>query len=141
MVRIREAADLLLDRKDGASVHSLGDLRRRVALGLPKKSLREVAKHIMQVGSSMKLVHQIVPKSTYQRQEKLSPHASNVTARLALTFATATYVLGSEESARHFFHQPHPMLDGATPLEASLTDLGAREVESLLWRIFYGTTN
>jgi uncharacterized protein (DUF2384 family) len=30
------------------------------------------------------------------------------------------------------------MLEGRTPLEVSLTELGARRVEELMWKLFYG---
>ncbi len=34
--------------------------------------------------------------------------------------------------------KPHPELNRRTPLDAALTELGARQVEQLLERIFYG---
>jgi uncharacterized protein (DUF2384 family) len=32
------------------------------------------------------------------------------------------------------------MLGGRTPLDVAMTELGARRVEALLWRLFYGST-
>ena len=32
----------------------------------------------------------------------------------------------------------HPELEGRAPLELALTELGARRVEELLWKLFYG---
>jgi uncharacterized protein (DUF2384 family) len=32
----------------------------------------------------------------------------------------------------------HPLLDGRTPLDVAMTELGARRVEELLWKLFYG---
>ena len=58
--------------------------------------------------------------------------------RLARVFATAEYVWNSEDDARTFLNTAHPMLQGQTPLEVSMTELGARRVEELLWRLYYG---
>jgi Antitoxin Xre/MbcA/ParS C-terminal toxin-binding domain len=41
-------------------------------------------------------------------------------------FATAQYVWDSEDDAREFLNSPHPLLDGRTPLDVSMTELGAR---------------
>jgi uncharacterized protein (DUF2384 family) len=42
------------------------------------------------------------------------------------------------DDARDFLHTPHPLLDGRAPLDVSLTELGARRVEELLWKLFFG---
>jgi uncharacterized protein (DUF2384 family) len=48
----------------------------------------------------------------------------------------AEHVLDDE--ARRFLHAPHPELGGRTPIEAAATEQGAREVEAILWKAFYG---
>ncbi|MFD2272356.1 antitoxin Xre/MbcA/ParS toxin-binding domain-containing protein [Undibacterium arcticum] len=53
-------------------------------------------------------------------------------------FATAEHVWDSEVDAREFLHTPHPLLNSQTPLDVSMTELGARRVEELLWKLFYG---
>jgi len=40
--------------------------------------------------------------------------------------------------ARRFLHEPHAMLEGRSPVSVALTELGARRVEDLLWRLFHG---
>lgn len=57
---------------------------------------------------------------------------------MACVYATARYVWDSDDDARAFLHAPHPMLQGQSPLDVSLTELGARRVETLLWKLYYG---
>jgi putative toxin-antitoxin system antitoxin component (TIGR02293 family) len=84
------------------------------------------------------LVHRIVPEATFKRRrDRLSLAESERAERIARIAAMAFEVWG-EEDARAFLSNPHPMLDGETPLEAAATDLGAREVESILRAIEFG---
>jgi putative toxin-antitoxin system antitoxin component (TIGR02293 family) len=53
-------------------------------------------------------------------------------------YATTHHVWGSDENALAFLHTPHAMLGGRTPLDVAMTELAARRVEALLWRLFYG---
>ncbi len=50
----------------------------------------------------------------------------------------ATSVWSDEDDAREFLSTPHPELEGRTPLDAALTELGVRRVEELVWKLFYG---
>lgn len=120
--------------------HSFSELDRLVAEGLPKKALKA---SIERIGSTLEekrqLLYRIVPEATFKRRRNnLSPDESARAERLARVFATAQYVWHSDDDARAFLHAPHPMLDNRTPLEVSLTELGARRVEELLWKLFYG---
>ncbi len=73
-----------------------------------------------------------------KNRTSISAEESELTERLARIFATAAYVWASQDVARSFLATPHEMLQGHTPLDASTTELGARRVEELLWRLFYG---
>jgi len=68
----------------------------------------------------------------------LSAEESELTERLARIYSTAQFVWNSEEEARLFLHTPHPLLQGCSPLDVSMTELGARRGEELLWRLYYG---
>jgi len=57
--------------------------------------------------------------------------------RRARIVATAEEVFESEDIARQFLNAPHLLLDGRTPLDASMTDSGARRVEEIMWRVVY----
>jgi putative toxin-antitoxin system antitoxin component (TIGR02293 family) len=120
--------------------HSVAELDDRVREGLPKSALREGVEHATRSPEERKaLLARIVPEATFKRRrERLSPDESEKTERLARIFATANYVWDDEDDARAFLNTMHPLLDGRTPLDVAMTELGARRVEELLWKLFYG---
>ena len=52
--------------------------------------------------------------------------------------AHAEYVWDDRERAREWMNKPHRELGKRSPLEAARTELGARRVENLLDKLFYG---
>ncbi len=120
--------------------HSFAELDAMVAKGLPKGALKASIDHIYASAEDRKqLLYRIIPEATYKRRrESLSAEESGRTERLARIFATAAYVWDSENDARAFLTTPHAMLQGRSPLEVSMSELGARRVEELLWRLYYG---
>lgn len=52
--------------------------------------------------------------------------------------AIANYVWDSEADAQNFLSTPHPLLGNRTPHDVLITEQGARRVEKLLWKIYYG---
>ena len=84
-------------------------------------------------------MHRIVPEATYKRRrERLSAAESERTERLARVVAMAEDVWQDREQARRFLTTPHPEIGGKTPLDAALTELGARQSEEVMARIVYG---
>jgi putative toxin-antitoxin system antitoxin component (TIGR02293 family) len=87
----------------------------------------------------MRFLYRVVPEATFKRRkDRLNDVESERTERLARTIATAEYILVDKEIARQFLINPHPMLNGKTPIETALSELGARHVEQILFGIFYG---
>lgn len=119
---------------------SIAELDAAVREGLPKSALREIVEHVVRTSDERRmLMSRIVPEATFKRRkDRLTPDESEKTERLARIFATARFVWDYEEDAREFLHAPHPLLDGHTPLDVSMTELGAKRVEEVLWRLFYG---
>jgi putative toxin-antitoxin system antitoxin component (TIGR02293 family) len=122
------------------SVRSLEQLSEVVSRGLPKSALRSI---VGRVASSPKeereVMHHIVPTATYKRRKSLlKPEESEKAERIARVIATAEYVWEDAETAKRFLKSPHPELGGRVPLEAAYTELGARRVEELLWKLFHG---
>lgn len=120
--------------------HSFAELDDLVAHGLPKEALRASVDRVC-IGSDerKRLLYRIIPEATYKRRRKqLNADESERAERLARIFATADYVWSSGDDARAFLSAPHPMLKGRTPLDVSMTELGARRVEELLWKLYYG---
>lgn len=120
--------------------HSFAELDEQVAEGLPKAALRAGVKRLGRNTEERRaLLHRIVPEATFKRRrDRLSATESEKTERLARVYATARHVWGSDDEALAFVHTPHAMLGGRPPLEVAMTELGARRVETLLWRLFYG---
>ncbi len=120
--------------------HSFAELDELVSLGLPKEALRASVDRACRSSEDRKhLLYQIVPEATFKRRrDRLTAEESGRAERLARVYATAQYVWNSDEDARDFLHVPHALLQGRTPLAVALTELGARRVEELLWRLYYG---
>ncbi|MCA3366180.1 MAG: DUF2384 domain-containing protein [Roseomonas sp.] len=61
-------------------------------------------------------------------------------ARLAAVWALALEVWGSEDAARRFMFEAHPMLEGRVPVDLVLeSELGRPVVEGILGRLMYGS--
>lgn len=120
--------------------HSFAELDELVSKGLPKGALKASIEHICKSSEERKrLLYRIVPEATYKRRRNnLSASESERAERLARIFATAQYVWDSEDDARAFLNTPHSMLQGRTPLDVSMSELGARRVEALPWKLYYG---
>ena len=120
--------------------HSFAELDDLVARGLPKEALKASIQHVCKnTGDQKLLLHRIIPEATYKRRKEfLSAEESARAERLARVFATADYVWDSEEDARSFLTAEHAMLQGRTPLDVSMAEIGARRVEELLWKLYYG---
>lgn len=121
-------------------VRSLGDLSDAVRRGLPKSALQASVSRVYPEGPDrMATLYRIIPEATYKRRrDHLKPEESERTERLARVIATAEYVWDDEAEARRFLTTPHARLEGARPIDVALTELGARRVEELLWKLFHG---
>ncbi|AOZ04379.1 hypothetical protein BKK81_33085 (plasmid) [Cupriavidus sp. USMAHM13] len=119
---------------------SFAELEDRVRKGLPKAALQASVTHVARTPDEKRgLLFRIVPEATFKRRrDRLSPDESEKTERLARVFATALYVWDDEADARDFLNTPHPLLEGRRPLDVAMTELGARRVEELLAKLFYG---
>jgi putative toxin-antitoxin system antitoxin component (TIGR02293 family) len=120
-------------------VRSVADLETLVSAGLPKRALRITAERVYSsVGEARKAMFRIVKEATYKRRTRLSPSESERTERLARVIAAAEFAWSDRVDAREWLSRPHPELGNKTPLDAALSELGARQVEDLLERLIYG---
>jgi putative toxin-antitoxin system antitoxin component (TIGR02293 family) len=124
----------------GRSVESINDMRAAVEAGLPKAALKRVVQSLTSDPQSQRaLIHKLVPEPTFRRAGKrLNLAGSERTERLARITALAQFVWDDETDVREFMTTPHPMLDGKTPAEMAVTDLGARQVEDILSSLIFG---
>jgi putative toxin-antitoxin system antitoxin component (TIGR02293 family) len=116
------------------------ELSEAVERGLPKSTLRNVARRVFsQPADQRRVMARIVPEATYKRRrERLSPAESERTERAARVVAMAEYVWGDQEEARRFLTTRHPELGGKSPFDAAMTELGARQAEEVMARILNG---
>ena len=123
----------------GRTVRSMSELESTVSSGLPKRALRAAAERVATLpAEARRVMHQIVPEATYKRRSRLSRLESERTERLARVIAAAEHVWDDREDAREWLVRPHPELGNRTPLDSAMTELGARQVEDLLDRLYYG---
>jgi putative toxin-antitoxin system antitoxin component (TIGR02293 family) len=137
MIEPRSIAEIL---GLGASIRTVTELESAVSAGLPKRSLERLSARLYEdrrVARAYKF--KVVPQATWKRRTKrLSVDESEKTERLARVLAHAEYVWDDREQAREWMDKPHRELNDRTPLEAARTELGARRVEDLLDKLFYG---
>jgi putative toxin-antitoxin system antitoxin component (TIGR02293 family) len=123
----------------GISVHSVQELEAAVETGLPKQALRlTVNRAHASAKDARMMLYRVVPEATYKRRSRLTQAQSERTERLARVIAAAEHVWSNRADAQAWLAKAHPELEGRTPLEAAMSELGARRAEDLLSRIFYG---
>jgi putative toxin-antitoxin system antitoxin component (TIGR02293 family) len=137
MIEPQAIADILGIRDE---VRTVTDLDGAVSRGLSKQSvLRVVTRIAPNVKEARALRDKVIPSATWKRTKgRLSVHVSERTERLARVLAAAEYTWDDPEQARLWMNQPHPELGGRTPLSVATTELGARNVEDVLDKLFYG---
>ena len=141
MIVVSHIADVLGGRQVlGRRLGSLAALNDAVAEGLPKAALRQTASRIFTGKMEQKqLMNRIVPEATFKRRrDRLSAAESERTERIARVVANAEQVWDDRADARRFLTAPHPALRGRSPLDSAMTELGARQVEEILGKIFHG---
>lgn len=122
----------------GRRIRSIGELEQTVSHGIPKGALRHTVERVYSGGDVRDMIFRIVPEATFKRRNLLSPSESARTERLARVIALAEYVWSDKTDAREWLLKPHPELNRRCPVDAALTELGARQVEQLLERLFFG---
>jgi putative toxin-antitoxin system antitoxin component (TIGR02293 family) len=136
MVPVEDVAKML-GIEEG--VASITDLRRLIGRGLSKRALGHVVNYVSQnPEEAASLRDRLVPPATFKRRTTLKPEEGAKVERMARIAALAQDAFGSPEDAREFLHARHPELGGDRPLDVAQTELGARQVEELLWRMEYG---
>jgi putative toxin-antitoxin system antitoxin component (TIGR02293 family) len=124
----------------GADVRSMQELDIAVNAGLPKRSLVLLSSRLYcddRVANAF--MFQVIPPATWKRRTtRLSQQESERIERIARALADAEYVLDDRDKARQWMSAPHRELGGETPIEAARTEIGARRVEAVLNKLFFG---
>ncbi|HEV2363891.1 MAG TPA: antitoxin Xre/MbcA/ParS toxin-binding domain-containing protein [Caulobacteraceae bacterium] len=116
------------------------DLMRLVRRGVPTAAVDRFLE-TTHLGFGLIEKH-VVPRRTFLRRrqsgQRLDPAESDRLVRLTRLVAQATETFGDESKARVWLERRNRSLGGEAPLALADTDLGAREVETLLGRIAHG---
>jgi putative toxin-antitoxin system antitoxin component (TIGR02293 family) len=116
------------------------EIRRAVEEGLPVEAVKELQAELKRIGVSRpsEYVEAIVSRATRQRRDRLRPEEGERLLRVATIIALALDVWGDEADAGAFLTSPHAMLGGAKPIERALSEMGARQVEQILYGMDLG---
>jgi putative toxin-antitoxin system antitoxin component (TIGR02293 family) len=129
-----------LARKHPEPIASLQRQMDRIRAGL---SFRAADKLRKSLGVSMERLAQVLgmSRATLHRrkaQGRLGQDESERLVRYERILQKATAALGDENDATQWLNHPQRALGGAIPIDFASSEMGAREVESLLGRIEYG---
>jgi putative toxin-antitoxin system antitoxin component (TIGR02293 family) len=103
---------------------------------LPRRSFERV---MARLGIARSEWHGFIPRATYQRHKRALPRAyGEATERLARVYTLVRSLWRNDDDARLFMSTPHLELGGETPLSRARTELGAREVEQIIYRGIHG---
>ena len=117
------------------------ELSKKIQAGFPFQSFVILARHMGVTNKELAELIQISTRTLNQRQKegRLKGDESDRLLRFARIFTCAVDLFkGDQEAARDWLSSDIPALKGATPLEASKTEEGAREVENLIVRLEHG---
>ena len=117
-----------------------GDMRDALREGLPFGALEAFAHALDFTKESLTGGIGIAPPTLARRkaQRILNAVESDRLYRLARVTQMAVHTLRSLEKAKHWLDRPNRTLSGETPLSLLDTDIGARQVETILGRIDHG---
>jgi len=141
-VTAEQIADVLGGRQAlGRKVRSMRELDDIVREGMPKSALDTLIEAVAasRYGDfAVKLRNMMVPRATYNRVDRFNLQVSETTERMARLYAMALEAFDDAEAATHFMARTHPELDGRSPFETALTEIGGRQVEEVIERGLHG---
>ena len=87
-------------------------------------------------------IRRIIPDRTLERRiaagENLKIEEADGLARLLRVVKAARDLFENDENADIFLRSPNPALGDRIPIQMAQTDIGAREVETIIMRLAYG---
>ena len=125
----------------GISARGTVEMMRRVEAGFGFSALVRFQKSS---GFALETIAELlqIPQRTLARRKstgRLAPQESERLLRVANLFAKAVELFeGDLDGARAWFSRPNRALGHESPLAFARTEVGAREVEELIYRLEYG---
>lgn len=112
-----------------------------VKLGIPSRSLEPLSDHLG-IGKGAAAGVLGMDRATANRKvakdDVLPTYAAESMLRLLELDAMARDTFETKEEAAAWLRQPHPMLDGETPLDCAKSGFGAERVKDILNAVKYG---
>lgn len=120
--------------------HSTEGLRARIKEGLPYAALLALAGGLGLTAAALTEVLDLPPRTLARRkrERRLRGDESDRLVRVARVVALAEDVLGTRARAADWLRQPNRALGGRAPFHLLDTDLGVKDVETVLGRIAHG---
>ena len=120
---------------------SSGQAYTIVKLGVPSRSLTPLSQYLG-LGKGAVAGYLDLDRATATRKEArdemLPTYAAESMLRLLELDALAKETFETPKEAAGWMRQPHPMLDGESPLECAKSGFGAQRVKDILVAIKYG---
>jgi putative toxin-antitoxin system antitoxin component (TIGR02293 family) len=112
-----------------------------VRAGIPVRSLDRLAGQLRMPVAELQAIVGVPPATAARKRAArgtLKPELSDRLVRIANIFTIAREVLESEERAARWLREPNRAMRGSIPLRMLDTEIGAREVEQVLYRLEHG---
>jgi len=124
----------------GRALSSDRDMREAIRDGFPPAVVKELMRTSGLTLKELASALDLSPRSLQRRRRsgRLARYESDRLYRLARIVAIANEYLGDHERAMRWLKHPNRALGGVAPVAAIDTELGARQVESIMGRIAYG---
>ena len=119
---------------------SAEDFREVLHSGLPYRSILALTDtYGFPLGRISQILH-VAPRTLARRKSghRFTPPESDRLARVARVCAHAAKVFGTPAKASTWLTHPNRALQGKVPLDLLATDIGTREVETIMGRIEHG---
>jgi putative toxin-antitoxin system antitoxin component (TIGR02293 family) len=114
---------------------------KRISRGLAFESLERFQENTLFSARDVAELVSIPPRTLHRRKARgrLDPEESDRLLRVTRVFAKALGLFeGDVAAARNWFNTPARALGGEAPIRLARTDLGSREVETLIDRLEHG---
>lgn len=126
----------------GINARKSSDLIGYVRHGLPVTTLKTLGKRTGLTSEQVRVGIGMSERTLARRRkqaEKLTSEESDRVFRFSRVFSSAIHLFeGDADAARQWFLSPNRAFAGQSPLDMIQTEVGAREVESLIGRLEHG---
>ena len=116
------------------------DIRNAIQSGIPYQAFSVLTKNFRLNVSRMGKILSVPPRTMARRKQnhRFNAPESDRIVRATRVIAYAAEVFGTRDKASTWIHRPNRALRHAAPVDLLDTDIGTREVETILGRIEHG---